>query len=176
MTWDFIKENLSCRTYKKNSQMRCEPRHQMHRWIELLLMVVNESFYTVTHDIPYSPRRRKHMDPIQTQPCCFIYMIVSCLFFCLWLSPPARPSSSISPPDENSEGTGSVQTFLTPTVLDYTTALYPSDEATETSFPVKSIIFKWAFTFFSFATRHKVIKSWKQTLKEALSKKEKLLW
>lgn len=65
--------------------------------------------------------------------------------------------------------------FFTPTVLDYTTAIYPFNEARETTFPVKSIIFKWAgpfFLFFFFSTRHKVIKSWKQTLKEALSKKK----
>lgn len=35
---------------------------------------------------PAFPHRHKHMDPIQSQPFCFIYMIVSCLFPLLRLS------------------------------------------------------------------------------------------
>lgn len=45
---------------KEKNRIRCDLRHQMHRRrLELLLMVVNESFYTVMHDIPYFPHKRE---------------------------------------------------------------------------------------------------------------------
>ena len=48
----YKRENSSI-IYKK-SQMRCDPPHQTGRcWVGLLLMVVNESFYRVMHDILY---------------------------------------------------------------------------------------------------------------------------
>lgn len=87
------KTQLSC---IKKSQIRCDPRHQMQRcWIELLLMVVNESFYTVMHDIPYFPTSGNIWIPYKSyHAVLFIWLCHVCFFF--WLSPPARPSLTMS--------------------------------------------------------------------------------
>lgn len=115
---------------------------------------------------PIFPHRRKHMEPIQTLPYCFIYKTVSRLFFPLTFSTCwAHFDNEKIKKTLWLKGTKTntlCKLFFTPTVLDYTTtAIHPFNKTTETTFPVMSIIFKWAgsFSFFFFATRHKVIKS-----------------
>lgn len=144
MTHNYIKREtpLSYKK-KKKSQMRCDPPHQMQRcWIELLFKGCKWVFFHCDAWYPIFPHRWKHMDSIQSLPYCFIYTIVSCLFF------PSTRSTCLAHFD-------SVEikkrcdfeplrlplcaNFFTPTVLDYTTAIRAFNEARETTFPVKSI-------------------------------------
>lgn len=150
--------------YKK-SQMRCDPPHQMQEMLNWAAF--NGCKWVFLHCNawhPIFPHKRKHMDPIQSLPYCFIYMIVSCLFSPLTLSTCLAHFDNVkikNVADSKALKLPLCANFFTPTVLDYTTAIYSFNEARETTFPVKSIIFKWAgpFSFFFFATRHKVIKS-----------------
>lgn len=164
--------------------MRCEPPHQMQRcWIELLFNGCKWVFLHCDAWHPIFPHRRKHMDSIQSLPCCFIYTIVSCLFF------PSTRSTCLAHFDsveikktlrlQATEMTTLCKLFHTHCFGLQRYVLSMKQE--RLPFPLSPLgyiqmgrIFFFFFCFF--ATRHKVIKSWKQTLKEALSKKEKLLW
>lgn len=88
------KRENSAIIYKK-SQMRCDPPHQTRRcWVKLLLMVVNESFYTVMHDILYFLIYGNIW--ILYKAChtvVFIWLSHVCFF--PWLPPPAWPTLTI---------------------------------------------------------------------------------
>lgn len=89
------------------------------------------------------------MAPIQSRPYCFIYMIVSCLFSPLTRAICSAHFDNVRIKNFKALKLPLCESFFTPTVLDYTAVIFRFDEATETTFPVKSIIFKWTGTFFS---------------------------
>lgn len=158
MTQDYIKEKLGYHIFFLKSilsQMRCDPPHQMQKcWIWLLLMLVNEYFYTLMHDSIYF---------LTDGNIWILYVSVLFIRFLSCVFPPLTLSTCLAQFDSdiylNALKLPLCPNFFTPTMLDYSNALYPLNEAREISFPVKSIIFKWSGPFFLFATRHKVIKS-----------------
>lgn len=83
-------------SYIKRSQMRCDAPHQTRRcWIGLLLMVVNESFYTVMHDILYFLTDGNIW--ILYKACHTVLFIRLChVCFFPWLSPPVWPTLIMS--------------------------------------------------------------------------------
>lgn len=146
------------------------------------LMAVNQSFYNVI----MTPYISKHNDSTHILSYCLISMTVPCLSIPL--------IHATCPAHFHRQDTNFTTrkwplhaTLFTATDTDYTTAiyrrLYAFNEQERLPFPLSPLGYiqmgriLFFFFFFVFATRHKVIKSWKQTLKEALSKKnKKLLW
>lgn len=109
-------------SYIKKNQIRCDPRHQMHRcWIDLLLMVVNESFYTVMHDIPYFPTSGNIWIPYKSYHAALFIRLCHVCFF------PFDSLHLLGTSRWNFKGLKLqlCPNFLTPTALDYTTPLHP---------------------------------------------------
>lgn len=114
---------------------------------------------------PIFPHRRKHMDPIQSLPYCFIYMIVSCLFSPLILSTCLAHFDNVKMKTQRLQGTEMTtlcKLFHTNCVGLHHHDIYPFNEVKRLPFPLSPLysngLVPFSFFFF-FTTRHKVIKS-----------------
>lgn len=151
--------------------MRCDPPHQTQEMLNWAAF--NGCKWVFLHCNawhPIFPHKRKHMDTIQSLPYCFIYMIVSCLFSPLTLSTCLAhfDNAEIKKKKKKKHSADSealklslCANFSHPLCWITPPRYILSMKQERLPFPLSPLYSNGPgpFSFFFFATRHKVIKS-----------------